>query len=50
MNNEGPPITVESVIPSLKTLHACYTAMDTGKEVNIGNKHSKLGQPCEKVS
>lgn len=40
----GPPITVESVIPSLRTLHACYVSMDkNGESVKVGEKHLKLG-------
>ena len=43
-NKMGPPITVESVIPSLRALHACYISMDhNGESVIVGEKHYRLG-------
>lgn len=42
----SPPITVESMIPSLKALHACYVSMDRGgKRVMLGENHDRLGVP-----
>jgi predicted dehydrogenase len=39
-----PPITVDSMVPSLRALHACYVSMDRGGErVEIGAEHSRLG-------
>jgi len=44
LNNQGPPVTVDSMIPSLKAMHACYVSMDNnGAVVNYGESHKKLG-------
>jgi predicted dehydrogenase len=43
-NNLPPPVTVDSMIPSLRAMHAAYVSMDNrGAVVNYGEKHSKLG-------
>lgn len=43
-NNLPPPTTVESVVPSLRALHAAYVSIDNaGEEVPYGTKHPKLG-------
>lgn len=40
-----PPISLESAIPSLYALHACYVSMDNdGAEVKLGERHLKLGE------
>lgn len=44
-NHDDPPITVTSVISSLRTLHACYVSMDQdGAPVAVGVEHEKLGR------
>lgn len=41
---DGPPITVASAVPALRTLHACYVSMDRGGEpVKVGIRHPRLG-------
>ena len=42
----SPPATVGSMIPSLRTLHACYVSMDrNGERVEVGARHPRLGVP-----
>ena len=46
LSSQGaPPISVDSVIPSLRMLHACYVSMDQGgASVAVGVEHPKLGR------